>query len=546
MTTEDMQGTQQNDAALVADSLDGKREAFRQIVERYQTLICSLGYCATGSVSQSEDLAQETFVVAWKQLAELREPSKLRFLIGKQLRSQGREPVYAAESLEAANQFVAPELPPSNQAISNEEKAILWRALERIPETYREPLVLFYREHQSIERVAEALELSEDAVKQRLSRGRKLLQEEFLAFVEGALARTNPGNAFTLGVLAVLPGMTLSAKAATLGAAAKGGAAIKGAGLIGLLGAVLTPLLAIFAGWKNYRLERAAARSDDERKFYKSYYQRLSLCGGGFILAGFILMGFGKVLMETNPWLFAALMTGAILGYPLVLGTFFRWRNRARKAFPPQLESATGTKIGGWEYRSRFELLGLPFIHIQFGGWPSQAAQSRKPLKAWIAISDATAIGVLFAYGGCAIAPVSIGAVAIGFVSYGAMATGVLAFGGFGLGIWSCAGFAFGWQAVGCGSAIAWNTACAGAYAVARDYAFGDMAHALHANDETVRDLVLSTRFYRFSYAVLQHFFWLVWVWALPLLISMIVQWRTMSHARRLNKTADGINHGFH
>jgi hypothetical protein len=43
--------------------------------------------------------------------------------------------------------------------------------------------------------------LTEDAVKQRLSRGRKMLHEQVLAFVEGALARTNPGKAFTLGVV---------------------------------------------------------------------------------------------------------------------------------------------------------------------------------------------------------------------------------------------------------------------------------------------------------------------------------------------------------
>jgi len=39
-----------NDADLVAGSLAGGREAFRQIVERHQTLFCSLAYCATGSV----------------------------------------------------------------------------------------------------------------------------------------------------------------------------------------------------------------------------------------------------------------------------------------------------------------------------------------------------------------------------------------------------------------------------------------------------------------------------------------------------------------
>src|SRR6185312_17029079 len=111
-------------------------------------------------------------------------------------------------------------------------------SLERIPQIYREPLVLFYREHQSIEAVAQNLDLTEDTVKQRLSRGRKLLHEQVLAFVEGALERTNPGKVFTIGVLAALPvTLATSAKAATLAAAAaKGGAAAKTAGVMGLIG----------------------------------------------------------------------------------------------------------------------------------------------------------------------------------------------------------------------------------------------------------------------------------------------------------------------
>jgi RNA polymerase sigma factor (sigma-70 family) len=133
-----------SDADLVTQSLAGNRSAFGQIVVRYQNLICSLAYSATGSLTQSEDLSQETFVTAWKQLPELREPVKLRsWLCGivrnlthRTLRRQGHEPVHAADQLETAQETPALEAQPLEQAISREEEAILWRSLERMPETY--------------------------------------------------------------------------------------------------------------------------------------------------------------------------------------------------------------------------------------------------------------------------------------------------------------------------------------------------------------------------------------------------------------------------
>src|SRR5450631_3776237 len=195
MTTTIMSAAVNNDAELVHGTLAGNRDAFGQIVTRYQSLICSLAYSATGSLGQSEDLAQETFITAWKHLGHLRERDKLRAWlcgiarnrINNFLRREGREPIRNAEPLENVSESHSPEPLPIEQTISNEEQAILWRSLERIPEIYREPLVLFYREHQSVEVVAEKLELTEDNVKQRLSRGRKLLHEQVLAFVEDAL-----------------------------------------------------------------------------------------------------------------------------------------------------------------------------------------------------------------------------------------------------------------------------------------------------------------------------------------------------------------------
>ena len=186
---------------------------FRRIVERYQTLICSLAYSATGNLSRSEDMAQETFLAAWRQIRSLREPAKLRaWLCGivrrriqKDFERDGREPLHNAAPLENAQNCPAVEALPSEQAISREQEAILWRSLEKIPELYREPLILYYRENQSVEEVALALDLTEHAVKKRLSRGRRLLQDEVQAFVESTLRRTAPDKEFSGAVLAMLP-----------------------------------------------------------------------------------------------------------------------------------------------------------------------------------------------------------------------------------------------------------------------------------------------------------------------------------------------------
>ena len=146
------------DTELVGRTLEGDANAFEQIVSRYQSLICSLTYSATGSLGESQDLAQETFITAWKHLRLLRERDKLRAwlcgiarrLIGKALRRDGREPVHIAESLELIQDSADAAPLPSEHVITREEEALLWRSLQRIPEVYRETLVLYYREHQSV------------------------------------------------------------------------------------------------------------------------------------------------------------------------------------------------------------------------------------------------------------------------------------------------------------------------------------------------------------------------------------------------------------
>ncbi len=122
-----------SDSELAANALAGQRDAFAQIVMRYQSLVCSLAYSATGSLSQSEDLAQETFIAAWKGLRALREPEKLRSwlcsiarnMIANAVRHKKQEPALTAESLDAVQDQASSDLLPVEHAISSEEESIL-------------------------------------------------------------------------------------------------------------------------------------------------------------------------------------------------------------------------------------------------------------------------------------------------------------------------------------------------------------------------------------------------------------------------------------
>lgn len=537
---------EETDARLVVETLKGSREAFGHIVARYQTLICSLAYSATGSFSQSQDLSQETFVIAWKQLSELREPGKLRAWlcailknrIYKTYRRDGHEPAHAAEPLEIAQELPSTEPAPSAQAISKEEEAILWRSLGKIPETYREPLVLFYREHQSIETVAANLDLSEDAVKQRLSRGRKLLQDQVLSFVAGALERTNPDKAFTMGVLAALPGMTISAKAAAIGAAAaKGSATAKMAGAMGVFGAIFSPLLVIFGNYRSYRMSLDEAQTDLERHEIKKLFgQSLVVAVGLSTICAVVL--YWALRSQHDPWLYWGMASSqSIVIYFLTLLAFVIASFPGRRRY---LHKLLADNYGGhfpaaaYEYRSQTSLFGLPLVHVRIG---DRFDMIRGPVKAWIAVGSSHTFGVIFASGGVAVAPISFGGVAIGLLPFGAISLGALSIGAITVGIWAFGGLAIGWQAC-CGSGLAWN-AIIGGLALAHDYALGGMVHAAQANTDAARQFVNQSLFLRVGQYMSAHSVWVMLLSALPVWLQSRIVTRARHRREQGNAAAN-------
>ena len=233
---------------LIEQCRHGDRDAFARIVARYQGMVSAATLNVVGNYAQSEDLAQETFLTAWKKLPELREPEKLgswlygiaRRIALRWVESQQRSPLHHATELNA--EMMSDQQAQTAEAERQQREQsleLVWSTVKELPETLREPLLLYYRYSKSAADIAASLDLTEEAVHQRLSRGRKMLKAEVEKQVETVLETTRPDTAFTLAVLASLP---LAAATTGCSVAGMGTAAGNSSGWFWW-----TPLLCIFA-----------------------------------------------------------------------------------------------------------------------------------------------------------------------------------------------------------------------------------------------------------------------------------------------------------
>jgi hypothetical protein len=292
-----------------------------------------------------------------------------------------------------------------------------------------------------------------------------------------------------------------------------------------LLGALLSPVMAVAGGWIGYRLNLDSARSDEERAFVKCNYWRMTKWLVVFVVCFLAVVIPADELSAVNNWLFPTLLIALFAGWMIGVSVLALDMARRRRAFMAARRPAPALAASRpiQKYCSRIRFLGLPLVNIQFGQGPADAMQ---PVKGWIAAGD-TAIGGLVAFGGFAVAPISLGGIAIGLFSFGGLAVGALTFGGMALGWWTFGGMGAGWLSFS-GCALAWKAA-AGGVAVAHDFALGGFAQATQANNDAARDAILAMPFFRVVYGFLPYLPWLNLLWFVPL----FKWWRVVARARK-------------
>ncbi|MBT3219461.1 MAG: sigma-70 family RNA polymerase sigma factor [Proteobacteria bacterium] len=204
----------------VLSAAAGDVAAFERLVRQHSNLVCSIALAIVSDVMASEEIAQEVFLQAWCGLKKLRNPDSFRSWIRQMARNQANEHLrrrYSRqrhfEHTEAAQQ---PDSTENAEAklVTAERRTHLQQALDELPTDSREVLVLYYREGNSVHQVAELLELSESAVRKRMSRARALLKDEVEHRLADRVRITAPGVAFVAAVMAAValaPAPTLAA-----------------------------------------------------------------------------------------------------------------------------------------------------------------------------------------------------------------------------------------------------------------------------------------------------------------------------------------------
>lgn len=180
--------TNRDDLTAVEAVLDGDTDAFEDIVERWKGPLINLAYRYCLDRGRAEDLAQEAFLRAFRNLRSWRRDAAFStwlFALAANLYRTELKRLPARHKDPAAPDSAAPsgDMEPE-AALSEQEMASAVRsAVAALPGKYRDPIMHYYFHEQDLAVSAAVLGMPEGTLKARLSRGRALLRERLAKWV---------------------------------------------------------------------------------------------------------------------------------------------------------------------------------------------------------------------------------------------------------------------------------------------------------------------------------------------------------------------------
>ena len=174
--------TMTEDEAYIRDIIDNRSVvAYRALVEKYENRVFTLCYKIVKGREEAEEVAQDTFVLCFKKLTELKELKKFPNWLMKIAYSKAidhvRKKHIPRTDLDAVDEsHIKDEQTPLKNAIVENRKAIINRAINELEPVEASVITLYYIQDIPIKEIAEITGLTLSNVKVKLFRARHNLK----------------------------------------------------------------------------------------------------------------------------------------------------------------------------------------------------------------------------------------------------------------------------------------------------------------------------------------------------------------------------------
>jgi RNA polymerase sigma-70 factor (ECF subfamily) len=170
---------QKDDAFYIEKVLNGKTNYFSYIVDRYQDIVFSIALKVLGNREDAEEMAQESFIKAYKSLHTFKGKAKFstwlyRITYNNCISATRKKKQYFTSTDDVQIEDDSQEMNLDGVPEENRAKYIE-AAMKKLPEDEYTIVLLYYFEEQTIEEVSKVAGLSESNTKVKLFRARKKL-----------------------------------------------------------------------------------------------------------------------------------------------------------------------------------------------------------------------------------------------------------------------------------------------------------------------------------------------------------------------------------
>lgn len=175
------------DEEIIARVLDGRPEAYRDLVERYQRPFLRYAQRMVSSPAVAADVVQDSFVKAYRELDRCEHPERFAAWCFQIVRNRCHDHLRGPEQQRSAGSEPLESMPtersdPAVTAERSDLRLAIRRAVAELSPTLREAFVLYHESALTYPEMAERLGASASAVKMRVKRARDALRERLAAY----------------------------------------------------------------------------------------------------------------------------------------------------------------------------------------------------------------------------------------------------------------------------------------------------------------------------------------------------------------------------